>query len=183
MLPVRSLKPNVTREEAIQYFSRGTMSLVRETMFGPLCSVAPCFVPFQLFRVEIRNGGRSEQHIFGLDAVLGSLDLYRFEHLPAEGEVVRVETRNHVPVTLEEKNGKYLVLEKVRRFLFSTGFFRIRDLHLSAEAVPGELYVPYWVGFRGRETTARLFVMDAVRRRMEGAKVKQLLQGWLTSPQ
>ena len=183
MLPVRSLKPNVTREEAIQYFSRGTMSLVRETMFGPLCSVAPCFVPFQLFRVEIRNGGRLEQHIFGLDAVLGSLDLYRFEHLPGEGEVVRVETRNHVPVTLEEKNGKYLVLEKVRRFLFSTGFFRIRDLHLSAEAVPGELYVPYWVGFRGRETTARLFVMDAVRRRMEGAKVKQLLQAWLTSPQ
>lgn len=183
MRPVRSLKPNVTREEAIEHFSRGTISLVRETMFGPLCSVAPCFVPFQLFRVEIRNGGRSEKHIFGLDAVTGLLDLYRFEQLPGEDEVVSVETRNHVPAALEEENGKDLVLEKVRRYLFSTGFFRIRNLHLSAEPVSGELYIPYWVGFRGRGTTARLFVMDAVRRRMEGAKVKQLLQAWLTSPQ
>jgi len=183
MLPVRSLKPNVTREEAVEHFSHGTMSLVRETMYGPLCSVAQCFVPFQLFRVEIRNAGRREQHIFGLDAVIGSLDLYRFEQLPGESEVVCVETRNHVPAALDEENGKDLVLAKVRRFLFSTGFFRIRDLHLSAEAIPGELYVPYWVGFRGRGTSARLFVMDAVRRRMEGAKVRHLLRNWLTSPQ
>lgn len=180
---MRSLRPNVTREEAIEHFSRGAMSAVRETMFGPLCSVAPCYVPFQLFRVEIRNAGRSEEHIFGLDAVLGSLDLYRFEQLPGESEVVSVESRNHVPPALDEENGKDLVLAKVRRFLFSTGFFRIRDLHLSAEPLPGELYVPYWVGFRGRGTTARLCVMDAVRRRMEGAKVKQLLRNWLTSPQ
>jgi len=182
MRPVRSLKPNVTREQAIEEFSHGPVSWLRSGVYGPLCSVGQCFVPFQLFRVEIRNGGRSQQHIFGLDAVTGSLDLYRFDELPREGDVVCVETRNHVPAALDQENGKDLVLAKVRRFLFSTGFFRIRDLHLSAEAIPGELYVPYWVGFRGRGTSARLCVMDAVRRRVEGAKVKHLLRNWLTSP-
>jgi hypothetical protein len=47
--------------------------------------------------------------------------------------------------------------------------------------VAGEIYVPYWVGFRGRGSRARLAVIDAVRRKPEGAKVRQLLRTWLTS--
>jgi hypothetical protein len=52
---------------------------------------------------------------------------------------------------------------------------------MSAEPVAGEIYVPYWVGFRGRGVRARLAVIDAVRRKPEGAKVRQLLRAWLTS--
>jgi hypothetical protein len=65
--------------------------------------------------------------------------------------------------------------------LFTTGFFRLRNLQIAAEAVAGEIYVPYWVGFRGRGLRARLAVIDAVRRKPEGAQVRQLLQAWLTS--
>jgi hypothetical protein len=57
----------------------------------------------------------------------------------------------------------------------------MRDLRISAEPVTGEIYVPYWVGFRGRGNQVHFVVMDAVRRKMEGAKVRQLLRAWLTS--
>jgi len=53
----------------------------------------------------------------------------------------------------------------------------------SAQPIAGEIYIPYWVGFRGRGAQARFVVMDAVRRRIEGAKVRNLLQTWLTSMQ
>src|SRR5205823_1644648 len=74
-----------------------------------------------------------------------------------------------------------ILLGKVRRLIFSTGFFRVRDLRLSAELIPGEIYVPYWVGFCGRGMLARFSVLDAVRRKPEGAKVRHMLQNWLTS--
>ncbi len=76
---------------------------------------------------------------------------------------------------------KKLSSRKVQRLLFSTGFFRIRNLTILPEPVAGEIYVPYWVGFRGRGVRASFSVMDAVRRKMEGAKVRHLLQAWLTS--
>ncbi len=57
----------------------------------------------------------------------------------------------------------------------------MRNLQINAEPVAGEIYIPYWVGFRGRGIRARLAVIDAVRRKPEGAKVRQLLQAWLTS--
>ena len=121
------------------------------------------------------------QRIFGLDAVNGSLDLYTFEQLPGEGEVFYLETRNCTEPLLGETEAVKLVTEKVQRLLFSTGFFRMRNLQINAAPVAGEIYIPYWVGFRGRGIRARLAVIDAVRRRPEGAKVRQLLRTWLTS--
>ncbi len=181
MARIRSLKPNVTREEAMQQFSSGMLDFLRETTFGPLRSVADFYIPFRLFQVEIRNGGKRDLRVFGLDAVNGSLDLYHFEQLPGEREVTYLETRNCSEVVLDEAEAQKIVIAKVQRLLFSTGFFRIRNLHISADAVAGEIYVPYWVGFRGRGMRARLSVIDAVRRKLEGAKVRQLLQVWLTS--
>ena len=82
---------------------------------------------------------------------------------------------------VDEQRSRELLLGKVRRLVFSTGFFRVRDLRISADLIPGEIYVPYWVGFRGRGMSAQFTVLDAVRRKPEGAKVTQLLQNWLTS--
>ena len=82
---------------------------------------------------------------------------------------------------LDEAEANKIVVAKVQRLLFSTGFFRVRNLRISAEPVAGEIYIPYWVGFRGRGPQARFVVMDAVRRKMEGAKVRHLMQAWLTS--
>jgi len=181
MARIRSLRPNVTREEATEQFSFGLGDILRTTAFGPLKSVADFYIPFRLFQVEIFNRGKRDQRVFGLDAVNGSLDLYHFEQLPDEREVIYLETRNCSEPLLDEAEAKKIVAAKVQRQLFSTGFFRVRNLRISAEPVAGEIYIPYWVGFRGRGARARFAVMDAVRRKMEGAKVRHLLQAWLTS--
>ena len=181
MARIRSLRAYVTREEAAEQFSSGIFAFLRETTFGPLRSVADFYIPFRLFQVEIRNGGKRDLRIFGLDAVNGSLDLYHFEQLPAEREVTYLETRNCSDALLGDTEAGRIIIAKVQRLLFSTGFFRVRNLQITAEPVAGEIYVPYWVGFRGRGMRARLAVIDAVRRKPEGAKVRQLLQTWLTS--
>jgi hypothetical protein len=181
MARIRTLRPNVTREEATEYFSSGLGDILRTTVSGPLKSVADFFIPFRLFQVEIVNSGKREQRIFGLDAVNGSLDLYGFDQLPDEREVVYLETRNHSEPLLDEAEAGKIAVTKVQRLLFSRGFFRVRSLAIKAEPVAGEIYVPYWVGFRGRGAQARFVVMDAVRRKMEGGKVRHLLQAWLTS--
>lgn len=181
MARIRSLRPNVTREEATEQFSSGLLDILQTTASGPLKSVADFYIPFQLFQVEILNRGQRQRRVFGLDAVNGSLDLYHFEQLPDERDVVYLETRNCSEPLLDEAEAKKIVAAKVQRLLFSSGFFRIRKLRISAEPVTGEIYIPYWVGFRGRGARARFAVMDAVRRKMEGAKVRHLLQAWLTS--
>lgn len=182
MPQIRSLKPNVTREDAMAQFSRGGVpGSLRTAAFGPLRSVAEFYIPFWLFQVEIANGSKLDQRVLGLDAVTGALDLYLFQHLPGPEVVVGLETRNCAQPLLDESQGQELVTAKVRRLLFTTGFFRIRNLRISAELVPGEICIPYWVGFRGRGASAHATVMDAVRRRIEGAKVRKILQEWLVS--
>ena len=181
MARIRSLKANVTREEAMQQFSSGMFDFLRETTFGRLRSVADFYIPFRLFQIEILNGGKRDHRIFGLDAVNGSLDLYHFEQLPGERELIYLETRNCSEALLGEAEASRIVIAKVQRLLFSIGFFRIGNLQITAAPVAGEIYVPYWVGFRGRGLRARLAVIDAVRRKPEGARVRQLLRTWLTS--
>jgi hypothetical protein len=181
MASIRSLRPNVSREEALQQFSGGTLAFLRETAFGPLHAVADFYIPFQLFRVEISNSGKRHQEILGIDGINGSLDPYRFEQLPAADEILCLETRNTPPALLDPESARQLVVTKVQRVLFTTGFFRMRALHISAEPLPGEICVPYWVGFRGKGRVARFSVLDAVRRQVEGSRVKVLLQNWLTA--
>ncbi len=181
MARIRSLKANVTREEAMEQFSSGLLNVLRGTALGPLKSVADFYIPFQLYQVEIINGGKRDQRLFGLDAVNGSLDLYHFEQLPDEREVIYLETRNCSEPLLDEAEAKKIVIAKTQRLLFSTGFFRVRNLSISAEPLAGEIYIPYWVGFRGRGIGVDFTVMDAVRRKIEGAKLRHLLQAWLTS--
>src|SRR5258708_18257632 len=130
-----SLKANVPREEAMHQFSSGVFDFLRETTFGPLRSVADFYIPFRLFQIEILNGGKRDSRIFGLDAVNGSLDLYTFEQLPAEREVFYLETRNCSEPLLGEAEAIKLVTTKVQRLLFSTGFFRVRNLQINAEPV------------------------------------------------
>jgi len=45
---------------------------------------------------------------------------------------------------------------------------------------PIELHVPYWLGFYGN-AAARCRVLNAVRRRMEGAKASALFESWLAA--
>ncbi len=182
MKRIRTLKPNVTREQAVlQFSSTGIPRLFRNAAFGRLRSIAELYLPFRLFQVRIVNRGRTEERLIALDAITGTLDPFQFDHLPTEAETEVVETRNYPRVQLEDALVVELLVAKLRRLLYSRGFFRMRDLQISATAVERELYVPYWLGFRGSNGRARVAVIDAVRRRFEGGKVRRLVEAWLTS--
>jgi hypothetical protein len=180
MAAIRSLRPNVTREEAMGQFSRGGLGLFRQSVYGPLRSVAEFYIPFRIFQVEIVNRGKLDRRIIALDAVTGTLDPYFLDQLPDAGDIICLDTRNALDALLDSEKARQMAVTKVQRLLFTTGFFKMRDLRIAVEPVPGEICVPYWVGFRGRGSLARFTVLDAVRRREEGARVWRLLQNWLT---
>ncbi|HUM06029.1 MAG TPA: hypothetical protein VLT90_11260 [Terriglobales bacterium] len=178
MTAIRSLRANVTREEALRHFTGGTLPIA-SWFRSPVQSIAELYIPFRLFKVKFVNGGREESHIFGLDAVHGVMDLYEFSGPPGAQEVTSLESRNVLPVALGSLEARERVLAKVRKLVFSRGFFRMRDVRFEAEQIPGEICVPYWVCFRGKDKQLRLAVMDAVRRRAEGAKVRRMIEDWL----
>jgi hypothetical protein len=179
---IRSLKPNVTAEEAQELFaSGGPVQLTGRLLQGPLRSVADVYIPFRLFKVELTNAGRRESHFLAIDAIRGNLDLYHFDQIPSPSEIIVLETRNCPVAALDDAQATELVIQKFRRLLFSRGFFRLRSPSIEATPLPGEIHVPYWVAFRGYGNRARLEVIDAVRRRYEGAKVRKLIEEWLAS--
>jgi len=176
---IRSLRSNVTRQQAEEHFSRsGPIAAVKGLVSGPVRSVAEIYVPFRLFRVEIVERGRARSQFLAVDVVKGNLDLYQFDEVP---EVLVLETRNCPPSLLDEERARQLVIEKFRRVVFSQGFFRLRSPEFVATSLPGEIHVPYWVAFRGQGSLARLEVIDAVRRRPEGAKLRRMIEEWLGS--
>jgi len=184
MTRIRTLKPNVTREEAIQQFVSGGLSkLFRNSAFGPLRSVAEFYLPFRMFRVRIVNRGVTEERLVALDAVTGTLDLFQFDHLPSDAETILIETRNCARPEVEAHKLTDVVIAKLRRALYSRGFFRVSDLEIIALPLEDNLFIPYWLGFRGAGRNASVTVIDAVRRRLEGAKVRRIVEAWILSGQ
>lgn len=180
MAKIQSLRANVTREEALEQLGASNLAgLWRRLRLGPLRSLADVYVPFRLFSVDIRNGPRRENRFLAVDAAGGTLDPYGFDELPGEENFIEVETRNSLPARLDESQLRGAAIECTRRQLYSQGFFRIRELTVWAEPVAIDLHVPYWIGFFGRGERARLVVLDAVRRRFEGAKARMLFEEWL----
>lgn len=182
MLTVRSLRRNVGEAEARSAFEGRWAGPRRWVGGGSLRAVAMAYVPFRLYEVEIVNAGRSRRAFFALEAVTGSLDLYGFARPPAGGELEEIETRNRLEPGLGDGQALEALKGKLRRVLFQTGFFRIHDLHFRAEAAAPDLYVPYWIGLYSSGAAVRLRVLDAVRRRFEGAKARALFEGWLSAP-
>jgi hypothetical protein len=182
-MPVHCLRPNVTADEAVAMFhGAGASRVLRRFTSGPLRRLAPLYVPFRAYAVDIRNAHRDHVQFFAVDAVTGALDLYQFAELPSRDDLVVVETRNRVAAALDNDATREKVTEKVRRALYQTGFFRLRSLHIDAHAAAlPDVHVPYWVGFFGGRDRVRLAVVDAVRRRSEGARVRDLVRGWLAS--
>jgi len=121
-----------------------------------LRAVAELYIPFRLFRVQIVNRGVSAERLVALDAVSGTLDLYQFEHLPAEAETVPIETRNCPSPNFRTPPPSNWWSAKLRRILYSRGFFRMRDLQITAVPLEGEIHIPYWLGFRAPRTTPAL---------------------------
>ncbi len=140
-------------------------------------------MPFRLFRVHIHTGNGSQSEVLALDAVTGNFDLYAFPSMLSNGELVNVITRNCPPASIGANEAVQLMTERVRRMAYSGGFFRLRRLEISVEPAGLDFHVPYWVAFSGWGEQAHLAVMDAVRRRMEGAKVREAIKAWVQGHQ
>jgi len=126
-------------------------------------------------------GRAAHSHLFALDAVDGSLDLFEFRVPPGDRETMVVTTRNHPAPRLSATKAEELVREKVLRLIFQQGFFKVRAVRLEIERLPDEIHLPYWLGFYGTRENLSCRVMDAVRRRIEGARASALFEQWLTA--
>lgn len=176
---IQVLRPNVTQEDALREFSSARVStLYWRALRGPLQRVAAAYVPYYLYRAsyQMRSGPRST--LFAMDAVDGSLDLFTFPQVPAQHQLILMETRNRMNSSLEPAFAEALLRDKILRAIFQQGFFKLRDLHLQIVPVSAPIHIPYWLGFYGR-STLRCRVMDAIRRRIEGAKASAFFEQWL----
>jgi hypothetical protein len=57
----------------------------------------------------------------------------------------------------------------------------VRRPKLTVACLPLDFHMPYWLGFYGADGALRCRVLDAVRRRMEGAKARALFEHWLAA--
>ena len=179
---IRSLRANVTREEAIRMFrAPGPSRFYWKWRSGRLERIADAYVPFHLYRVRYDAAGRARTHLFGMDAVEGALDLFEFPEPPGEAETVVITTRNRPASLLSKQRGDELLREKVLRLIFQRGFFKVGHPRLEFEKLPGEIYVPYWLGFYGTAESLRCRAIDAVRRQIEGARASALFEQWLAA--
>jgi hypothetical protein len=176
---IHALKPNVTQEEAVRAFSgAGVSALYWRMRSGPLRRIADAYVPYFLFRVKYAG---APARLFAIDAVDGSLDLFEFPRIPVERELLALEVRNRLQAALTEERAAEVLRDKVLRVIFQQGFFKLRGARLEITPVPCELHLPYWLGFHERAGSVRCRVMDAVRRRMEGAKACAFFEHWLAA--
>jgi hypothetical protein len=174
----RSLTPKVTREQATDAFRPNALRL--RLGAAPLRSVADVYVPYHLFQVEIAESRRQQISFVAVDALRGMLDPYQFDRSIEDTDLVTIDSRNRLPVRLDVEAASRVVLDAVRRILFQTGAYRIRTPRISLTHQSLALHVPYYLGFYGRGPMATLRVLDAVRRRFEGAKARALFEAWLT---
>ena len=169
------MRANVTQEEALAALERRA-GLLR----GQFRQMAAAYLPFHMYRVEVINRGSTKTALYAADAVSGLLDLYEFKAAPADAELVSVTTRNAPVARLERQVALERLEGKVRRAIFQTGFFGVRELQIRAQPLDVEFHVPYWLGFFGHGDRATLQAMDAVRRTFEGAKARAVFSDWLT---
>jgi len=176
------LRANVTRDELIRAFTAsGPASWFWRLRRGPLQRIAAVYLPYRLYRVRYPISGARRTQLFAIDAVNGSLDLFEFFTPPCEETLLTQSTRNAPMPALTEAKSEELLREKVLRVIFQQGFFKLCAAQLEIERLPDEIYLPYWLGFYGSGDNLHCRVMDAVRRRVEGAKASALFEDWLAA--
>jgi hypothetical protein len=178
---VLTLKPNVTREQAIRIFSSGASARLWQVRAGALRRVAEAYVPYWMYRVEYNMAGALQSRLFAMDAATGTLDLFRFPELPNAGQLAEIFSRNSLPAKLTPERAEEFLREKVLRVIFLQGFFKLRGAKINVTRIGGEFHIPYWLGFYGNTGVAHCRVLDALRRRIEGAKATALFEQWLAA--
>ena len=177
---IRSLQRSIGYEAASRNLgTSGLQGIVRRCLSGPARAIAEIYIPYRLYKVTLEDRRLKSIPLYAVDAATGTLDPYEFTAPPGPDAFMEVETRNAHPVRLEEDLTKKIVTEKVRRLLYSRGFFRLANPTFTAEMVQGVFHIPYWAGFYGGEQNIKVTVLNAVRQTMEGSKVRQLVKTWL----
>lgn len=170
---IESLRPNVSREGAARMFGEPLRAWRR----GRLRAVLDFYIPFHLFRVVIASGRKPATIHMALDAVTGILDPYRFDDAPGEEQITRIDTQRTAPVNLDIETLRTRLGERVMRMVFLGGFFKIKRYGFTADPV-ADIHMPYWIGVYERGGAVELEVIDAVRSRLEGAKVREIAASW-----
>lgn len=172
-----------SREEAlVRLRGRGPGAWYRRWRRGPLCDARGVQVPYRLFEVRVWNAGRLRCQWMAIDAVTGALDVYGFAEPPAAGELGRSVDAQALPAAVPPERLHAGVLERVRRQVYSAGFFQLRGLRIKVDDTGRVLYLPYWVGLHRKDGNVWIEVLGGLRRSREGAKLRELLAPWLASP-
>ncbi|MGH9767627.1 MAG: hypothetical protein ACREAB_09360 [Blastocatellia bacterium] len=170
---ITSVKPNITREQAVAKF-RGGFSQLRH---GRLRIAVDFYLPYRFFQLTWDNGRRSADTILAADAVTGKLDLIEFSQLPEDGNRMSVDTQMIVEERVNEEEAYRLVRERVMRLVFMKGFFKLSRVNVEID-LAASLHLPYWVGVYERQGRARLEIINALQGRFEGAKLRELVSEW-----
>jgi hypothetical protein len=172
-----------SREQAlVRLRGRGVAAWYRGWRRGPLAGVRPVQVPYRLFEVRISNAGRLDRRWLAIDAVSGVLDCYGFPAPPDAGALERSADAGALPEVVAPERLRGEVIERVRRQVYATGFFRLRGLRIEVDDTRRVLYLPYWVGVRRKgDRHASIEVLGGLRGSREGGKLKDLIATWLAA--
>jgi len=170
---ITSIKSNISRERAVAKF-RGRFNELRH---GRLQMVTDFYIPYRFFRMY-RSDRRSSTNTFlAVDAVTGKLDLIQFDRQPEEGSCLTVDTAMVAEERVNEEETYRLVRESMMRSIFMKGFFKLNRVNVEIEMITS-LHIPYWMGVYERDDRAHLEIINALRGRLEGAKMREVVAEW-----
>ena len=177
MADIQTLRPTLSEDAARRMLApQGIKGLLMRWSRGDLRALAPVYIPFRLYSVSIDDRGAKASRYYAVDAASGLLDPYEFS-APPDLEIT--DTRNAIAAIVPEDATRARAIEKLRRKLYSAGFFRLRNPSLTAELKLELFHVPYCAGFFGDDQQLNITVLDAVRHSIEGAKVRRVIHDWL----
>jgi hypothetical protein len=174
---ITSVKPNITRDQAVTKFRWR----LRRLKHGRLRFAVDFYVPYRFFQTTWDDGRSKSVAFLAADAVTGKLDLIEFNQLPADGEIVNVDTQMIAEERINDEEARSLVRERILGLTFNKkGFFKLSRVNVVAE-LAARLHLPYWVGVYERDGRAQIEIVNALRGRLEGVKLREIVTEWFQS--
>jgi len=151
---------------------------MRRLKHGRLRFAVEFYIPYRFFRTTWDDGRSKSVAFLAADAVTGKLDLIEFNQLPADGEMVNVDTRMIAEERINDEEARNLVREKILGLTYKkNGFFKLSRLNVVTE-LAASLHLPYWVGIYERDGLAQIEIVNALQGRLEGAKLREIVTEW-----
>jgi hypothetical protein len=144
-----------------------------------LRSTALVRIPYRIFELHASHRCGAEQTLIGIDLVEGRLDPLAFTHPPAD-EDLDDDLAGLLPVSLRPDAAEATAIDSLRRKIFRRGFFAVGQTRIEVHSF-NDIAVPYYVGLCSRGGSVHLRVVDALGGKTEGARMRSMLQLWLSS--